>query len=46
MSDDVIPTLDPEILYELCPDCEDEGDGGCITCWDEGLVPHDCPAEE
>lgn len=41
-----IPTLDPDVLYELCPACEDAGAGGCMTCWDEGLVPHDCPAED
>jgi hypothetical protein len=22
------------------------GLGGCLTCFDEGLVPHRCPADE
>jgi hypothetical protein len=38
---DAIPELDPDVLYELCPDCEDRGKG-CMTCWDEGLVVHEC----
>jgi hypothetical protein len=40
VSADLIPILDPDILYEECPDCPE--DGGCLTCFDEGLVPHDC----
>ncbi len=28
-------------LYELCKDCEGWGDG-CTTCWDEGIVLHQC----
>jgi hypothetical protein len=46
MSADSIPTLDPELTYELCPTCNDEGAGFCLTCFDEGLVPHGCPAED
>ena len=30
-------------LFEACPDCPDEG--GCMTCWDSGLVPHGCREE-
>lgn len=41
MSLDTIPELDPDITYELCPDCHDEG-AFCLTCFDEGLVPHAC----
>jgi hypothetical protein len=43
MSADVVPTLEPDLTYELCPACEDKGDGYCLTCFDEGLVPHGCP---
>lgn len=43
MSADTIPTLDESLLYEECPDCDGEC-GGCITCWDEGLVVHTCEA--
>jgi len=46
MSLDAIPQLDEEQLYELCPDCQDEGDDYCLTCFDEGLVPHGCPAND
>lgn len=46
MSAAEIPKLDPDALYELCPDCEDSGKGGCMTCWDEGLVPHACDEED
>lgn len=35
-----VPKLDPDIWYEECPDCPADGEGYCITCWDEGLVPH------
>jgi hypothetical protein len=44
MTSDAIPTLDPDLLYEECPDCEGECDG-CLTCFDEGLVPHGCGEE-
>lgn len=36
--------LDPEMLYEECPECEGEADG-CLNCLDAGVVPHDCPEE-
>jgi hypothetical protein len=39
--DDQVPALDPEFLYEECPTCEGLWKG-CMTCWDEGLVVHDC----
>lgn len=30
-------------VYEECPDCEGDGSGFCMTCWDTGLIPHgDC----
>jgi hypothetical protein len=32
-------------LYEICPDCEGWCDT-CITCMDEGLVPHCCTEDE
>lgn len=35
-------TLDSEQTYEVCPDCPE--DGYCLTCMDEGLVPHECAA--
>lgn len=35
------PELDPDLLYEMCPDCEGGGNG-CMACWDAGVVPHDC----
>jgi len=41
---DAIPALDPDALYEECPDCHTAG-GGCTTCWDAGLVPHTCNEE-
>lgn len=41
MIDDAVPTLDPDLLYEECPDCPK--DGFCLTCFDECLVPHGCP---
>jgi hypothetical protein len=60
MSAAEIPSLDPDALYEACPDCGGvrtrfewlrrlwdrlcgRQAGGCLTCFDEGLVPHDCP---
>ena len=62
MTPDTIPQLDPDTLYELCPDCggirgrfwrvarvwawlRGERAGFCLTCMDEGLVPHDCPED-
>lgn len=42
--DDKMPQLDPETLYEICPRCKGRAQG-CMTCWDEGLVPHRCPEE-
>lgn len=33
--------LDPEMLYEECPECEGECDG-CFNCMDAGVVPHNC----
>lgn len=44
-----VPELDEDRLYELCPDCGDRdpiSEGGCITCWDEQLVPHACGEDE
>jgi len=57
-----VPTLDPTITYELCPNCGGvrgrfdflrrawawvrRDRGGCLNCFDEGLVPHNCPAED
>lgn len=38
---DDVPELDPDTLYEDCPDCEGSADG-CATCWDTGVVPHEC----
>lgn len=43
--DDRVPQLDPALLYEVCPRCEGRATG-CMTCWDEGLVIHDCPADD
>lgn len=54
-----VPTLDPDALYEACPECggvrtrldrlrslwgrlRRRHSGGCLTCFDEGLVPHRC----
>ena len=45
MTEDAVPTLDPDLLYELCPVCEDRYEG-CMNCWDEGLVPHACAEED
>jgi hypothetical protein len=27
--------------FEVCPHCGGEAEG-CMTCWDEGVVPHFC----
>ena len=35
----LIDWLDADAIYELCPECRGEPDG-CVTCWDEALVPH------
>ena len=43
-------SLDTELLYETCPDCQGQGHqpipGGlaviCPTCNTEGLVEHEC----
>jgi hypothetical protein len=40
--DDQVPELEPGI-YEECPACGAEG-GGCLTCFDQLLVPHECEA--
>jgi hypothetical protein len=39
--------LDPfEGQYvEICPDCNG-GCGGCVTCFDAGVVPHRCDEED
>lgn len=34
-----------EGLYEVCPRCEGRCQG-CTVCWDQGLVPHQCPAPD
>ena len=31
--------LDPDLLYAVCENCAGEG-GGCIDCFDIGVVPH------
>ncbi len=37
---------DTDVLYEECPDCQGEANL-CLTCWDSGIVVHDCtPTEE
>jgi hypothetical protein len=41
MNADQIPELDPETWYEECPGCHGAC-GGCLTCFDEGLVVHAC----
>jgi hypothetical protein len=41
---DAVPTLDPDLLYEECPDCPE--DGFCLTCFDEELVVHDCEGDD
>lgn len=28
-------------VFETCPTCHGEA-LTCSTCWDEGIVPHDC----
>lgn len=42
---DQVPRLDESILYEECPRCEGRAQF-CMTCWDEGIVPHACPEDE
>ena len=63
MSSAAVPTLDPDVTYELCPDCgvlrgrfdflrrawawlRRDAHGFCLTCFDEGLVPHGCAEED
>lgn len=43
-SEDEIPEPDPNETYEVCPSCNNEGGGGCMNCWDLGVVPHACGA--
>lgn len=38
---DGVPQLDEAVLYEVCPRCKGRA-CGCITCWDEGIVVHEC----
>lgn len=40
-TDSHAPELDEDRWYEECPRCEGRAEG-CMTCWDEGLVIHDC----
>lgn len=40
-----VPDLDPDTLYEACPDCFDRdpiSEGLCLRCFDEQIVPHNC----
>jgi hypothetical protein len=44
----MVPALDPDLLFEECPDCahiDPSLDAYCLTCFDEGLVPHQCGEE-
>ncbi len=41
-----IPTLDPDLTYEECPNCNGGEWEGCLTCFDEGLVVHGCEAAD
>lgn len=41
MDEDRIPQLDETVLYEVCPRCKGRA-RGCMTCWDEGIVVHEC----
>jgi hypothetical protein len=42
--EDLVPTLEggEYNAYEECPDCPPEGSNFCMTCWGDGLVPHEC----
>ena len=42
----IIDAAASEVLHELCPICDGEGEddaGECVNCHGTGLVPHDCP---
>jgi hypothetical protein len=39
---DAVPHLQEDVAYEECPTCKGGHFKACLTCWDEGLVPHGC----